>query len=91
MNLPNKAYGPGATLAYEDQVHPIVATWGPTVWQQLHQTLVRGVPVSQLDRAVVDDRNIGYARCAFPDGSIRTVNAGNIRIIKVKGNVNPIK
>lgn len=91
MNLRNKAYGPGATLAYEDQAHPIVATWGPTIWQQQHQTMVRGVSVSQLEKAVVDDRNIGYARCAFPDGTIRSVNAGNIRIIKVKGNAHTIK
>lgn len=90
MNLPNKTYGPPATLAYEDQVHPIVAVWGPTFWQQSHQSFVRGVPVSQLGKAEIDGRNIGYARCAFPDGSTRLVNAGNIRSIKVKGNV-PVK
>lgn len=89
--LKNKAYGPPATLDYNDPSCDIRAVWGPTVWQQSHQSFVRNVPVTQLERASIDARNIGFARCVFPDGRIMTVNAGNIRNVKVKGNVHAIK
>lgn len=55
-------------------------------WQEDHICTVRGVVVQQLEKGVPDDRGIVYARCRFPDGSIRMVNAGNIRIQKVKSN-----
>lgn len=99
--LQNKIYGPQKPWVYEGKtVEPLVyehptadikAVWGPTLWQQGHQCFVRGVPVTQLEKAQIDERNIGYARCAFPGGHIMTVNMGNIRIVKVKGNVHAIK
>lgn len=99
--LQNKTYGPQRPWVYDGKViEPLVydaptadlaAVWGPTLWQQGHQCFVRGVPVVQLEKAVIDERNIGFARCAFPDGRVMSVNAGNIRIVKVKGNVHAIK
>lgn len=89
--LPNKAYGPPATLVYATPEADIRASWGPTTWQQFHTCTVRGVPVVKLSRGEADSRNIVYSKCVFPDGSVRVVNEGNIRVHKVKSNGHAIK
>lgn len=84
--LPNKAYGPGAKLDYNDPTADIRVVWRASTWAELHHCSVRGVPVEKVGVTVVDSRSICYVTCRFPDGRVMVVNEGNIRIKKVSKN-----
>lgn len=81
--LPNKAYGPGAKLDYNDPAADIRVVWKASTWAQMHHCSVRGITVEKVGQTVVDKRRICYVECRFPDGRIMVVNEGNIRIKKV--------
>lgn len=90
--LHNKQYGPPQhKLVYSNPEYDIRAVWGPKTWDRFRYATVRGVSVQQCSETVVDDRNVCYRWCQFPDGRVMLVNEGNIRIHKVKANGHAIK
>lgn len=78
INRQARVYAQPAKLEAHEPEYDIRASYGPTPWQQQHDTFVRGVRVSKLSV-----REGGWVWCVFPDFRVMLVRETNIRAIKL--------
>ena len=75
-----KVYGPPARLDAKESYSTVLASYGPTQWEEMHLCTVNGVKV-QKTRLHAESRR--HVLCIFPDGREMFVAEKNIRAKKV--------